>query len=431
MSTTHSPGLPQPPVPDNEVAFSPQPKRAAPAPRPEPAAPAKPKPLAEKVAEARKSRTDKQCRVTLALVMKNEAKSIATLIRSCANLAQHVYLYDTGSTDGTQALAKKVARELGMGCTVAQGVFEDFAQARNACLEGAEKIADFCLMLSGDERLDDDRPIFHAINVFSVDPDMPGAYELKVRLGSILFSSPRLFRSDAHLRYVGPAHEYVDARDWGLQPIHGVTVIHERPHDPEGMKRTWENHLRLLGSEVEKPDCAPRWVYYFGQTFDCLGRHAEAIDWYEKRIALHTERPAHSMFEEVFEAALKIARCRVAMDAPDDVVREAFLRAHRLSPHRAEPLYWCAEYLRGKGQLIDSALYAAGAYARSKTLPGDRLFVDAEIYAFKAAELCGIVAWYAGDFETGFEAAKAACAKHPEVPHLVANVEHYRKRLGR
>ncbi len=79
------------------------------------------------------------------MIVKDEEATLPDCLESLHRLVDEVVVYDTGSTDGTMALARRA------GARVVQGYWDDdFARARNACLEHCK--GEWILWVDADER---------------------------------------------------------------------------------------------------------------------------------------------------------------------------------------------------------------------------------------------------------------------------------------
>ena len=84
--------------------------------------------------------------VSACLIVKDEEANLRSCLESLRGFADEFVVYDTGSTDGTVALAR------GFGATVFEGYWDDdFARARNAALEHCH--GDWVVWLDADETL--------------------------------------------------------------------------------------------------------------------------------------------------------------------------------------------------------------------------------------------------------------------------------------
>jgi glycosyltransferase involved in cell wall biosynthesis len=368
---------------------------------------------------------DRRTTLCLVMIVKNEARSIARTVASCAPYVDGYVIVDTGSTDGTGALARAAAG--GLSGDVYEEPFVDFAATRNRALDLAGDRATFTLMLSGDETLQGGADLrrFCEERRGSGGPGH-GAYQVRVRYGSLAYDSPRLARADAGWRYVGATHEVLEKA--GEPPpaerVPGAFVEHDvSGRDPEACRRRWRRDLELLRREFDADPSRPRTAFYLAQTFECLGRFAEARAWYERRVAMG------GWHEEVYESLFRLGRVAEAERRPWAEAQQRYLDAHAHSPHRAEPLcaiawHW---YLEKNWPL--TYLFAS----RGASLPypeGAVLFVDAEVYRSKLPDLVGASAYYVGEYAAGEAALRRALAERPGDPRLLDNLAFYERRRG-
>ena len=138
------------------------------------------------------------------LIVKDGTETLARCLDSVAGLVDEIVVYDTGSTDGTQQLARD------HGAVVVQGSWDDdFARARNAAL--AAVTADWVLSIDADEHAEGDaeslRTFLAGLSASLVAVErhdvLPGS------TGSYRFRTPRLFRR-AGAVWTGRVHESVD-----------------------------------------------------------------------------------------------------------------------------------------------------------------------------------------------------------------------------
>ena len=357
--------------------------------------------------------------ICLGLLMKNESASTEALLRSCAGTVASVVLLDTGSDDDTIEKARRVCAEIGLPLHLHEEPFVDFSTSRNRVIELAEAHAEWVLLLSGDEQLAGGDALRPALAAAASDCS---AFDLTVVMGGTSFGSPRVLRSSARLRYVGPVHEYIEFRGMSHATAHGVFVPHDMSsRDAARARRRFEElDLPLLLAETQKPDCPGRWHFYIAQTYECLDRWSEAVLAFRKRIVVG------GWDEETFEAHLRLGKCAIAAGMPESIWREAFMAAYRRRPHRAEPLHARARKYWARARGADATLYATAA-AGKKRPTTDRLFVDDEVYRWRANEILSMSAWHIMEMEIGLRASLLAYEARPDLPHLKANLEFYQK----
>jgi hypothetical protein len=155
-----------------------------------------------------------------------------------------------------------------------------------------------------------------------------------------------------------------------------------------------------------RPCCVLPW-----DDVSLLGRNAEAIAALDRRIQLS------GWHEEVFYAKLSKARAAERAHLPWTDALTAYLEAHAAAPHRAEPLVDIAMHYDAKANHALAFLFARRAYE----LPfpeRDVLFLEADAYEWRAADLVPSHAGWIGEFSLGAEAAAKAARARPGDPRL-------------
>lgn len=358
--------------------------------------------------------------LALVMIVKNEAKSIGATVASVRPWVDRYTILDTGSTDGTQGLIREAAA--GLEGEVVEGPFVDFATTRNRALDEAGNKAVFTLMLSGDETLAGGAALRSFCEQHRDDPR--GAYHVQIHFGSTRYDSARLARADGGWRYEGVTHEVLRKEGEGSprERVPGAHIVHDlSERDPAAQRRRWQLDFRLLSAEHKRRPGDLRTLFYLGQTLECLGDHKSALGAYEKRAA------AGGWRDEVYEALFRVGRVKEAMKRPWPEVLDAWLTAHAHSPHRAEPLYCIAwRYFSEKNWPLT---YLFAQRAAQLALPEQTsLFVEPEVYLYKALDLVGTAAFYLGEYQAGEAAVRRVLDFLPGDPRLLKNLAFYEDR---
>lgn len=226
-------------------------------------------------------------RLSLAMIVKNEAATLERTLRAARPHVDEIVVVDTGSTDGTRAIAQRYA-----------DVFDEivwpdsFSLARNYSMDLAT--GEWILILDGDEYIED--PADWARLLAALDAPGAAAVALPVRNllpeGNVLAADvtwqERIFRRHPLIRYAGRVHNQITE---GLQAYMRKTMrtVHfaEAPvvHtgyalDPDGLVRKYTPRLALLRSEYEQPR-SDTYRAYYGYQYGValyLTRQFEAAD---------------------------------------------------------------------------------------------------------------------------------------------------------
>ena len=219
------------------------------------------------------------------MIVKNEKANLPACLSSAQGLADEIIVVDTGSTDGTQEIARS------FGAKVIQSNWQgDFSLARNLSL--AEAKGHWIIWLDADDRLlEPDKAAIRKL--VETDPETePKAYGLLVknssdggRTGSV-FNQIRIFPNRSNLRFRSPVHEQIlPALEAAGIPIEyrSIRILHTGYADPETSRAKQVRNKTILEAQIKEGEGITP-VTYFTLASACvdLGLHAEAIPWFLK-----------------------------------------------------------------------------------------------------------------------------------------------------
>jgi len=217
--------------------------------------------------------------LSLCMIVKNESEHLARCLESAQGTVDEIVIVDTGSTDGTVAIAERFgARVLHRAWT------DDFSAARNVSLEAAT--GDWALVLDADEALS--APRGDAFRQRLLETDAAG-FRLIVRNltdgeGLSAFEDvplTRLFRLGPSIRYDQPIHEQIRPaieRGGGRVADSDVLVLHYgyvADTAQGGVSRIARNLDMLRAALLRSPD-DPYLHFQFGVTLNAASAFSEA-----------------------------------------------------------------------------------------------------------------------------------------------------------
>jgi FkbM family methyltransferase len=362
--------------------------------------------------------------IGLVMIVKNEAHGIVETLNSFRPFIDRWTILDTGSTDGTQELIKKTLD--GIAGELHEEPFVDFSTSRNRALELHGTSTVFAVMPDSDDYLVDGATLRAFVEARRDAGDE--AYGLNIRRGQLSYYLPLVMRTSARWRYSGRVHECCGRP--GGQPASVQVPVAQLRQDPkpqsrEASRARWHRDLELLKGDKLADPRSSRTSFYLAQTYECLGRPEDALAEYEWRIAIG------GWAEETFEAMLRRAKILDALKRWPEA-ELAFLEAYQFDARRAEPLFAIANHYYGLDQHALVYLFASRALALPK--PNTALFVDAEIYEWRAADLVAISGFYLGKrlgdaqaLAAGERAADRAIGGRPNDDRLRNNRSFYAK----
>lgn len=159
-------------------------------------------------------------RLSLCMIVRDESATLARCLDSVRGLVDEIVVVDTGSTDGTRAIARAHGAEV-----IDVPWRDDFSAARNAGLERAHGV--WILVLDGDEWLPPES--VEPIRALAARPPAEAFHLIQCsRLptgGLVRAAAVRLFPNLPAVRYRHPLHEEINGSlvEAGL-PMRGVAV---------------------------------------------------------------------------------------------------------------------------------------------------------------------------------------------------------------
>lgn len=219
------------------------------------------------------------------LILKDEEKVVGKTLDSCKGVVDGLTaIIDESTTDKTQEVVEKWARDNGVPALVVTSKFEDFASQRNMALKCDAMRPDapvFTLSLSADETLQGGEALRSFLEPRRDDTD--GAYLITMQTDTRRWPYSRVLRTDARWRYEGIIHEQPvspDGQSRVSKMIPGVLVLHAESDPERKLKRVREHDLPLLTKFVEDDSKSladrARGMYFLAETHLFLAHHESA-----------------------------------------------------------------------------------------------------------------------------------------------------------
>ena len=271
-------------------------------------------------------------RISLCMIVKDEAEQLAGALASVAAVVDEMIVVDTGSTDGTQAVAR------GLGAKVSELEWpDDFSAARNTAL--AEATGDWVLILDADERIAErDHPIIRAAanslgerayrftqlsytnNSALVDwrACEEDRGEGEGFSGYVEASQVRLFPNRPQLRYAGPVHETLvpacEAMQLSVVELDVAVHHYGRARSAAHLRNKAQRYLELGRRKL-------------AESGDLEG----AYELGTQLLELHLNREAKEVFERILARSPKQAKSRNMLGVACTALGELDLAARELS----------------------------------------------------------------------------------------------------
>ncbi|MEI7715820.1 MAG: glycosyltransferase [Mycobacterium sp.] len=339
--------------------------------------------------------------ICLNMIVKNEAHVILTCLDSVAPYISSWVIVDTGSDDGTQDVIRRHMDRLGVPGELHERPWRDFGHNRSEALSLAQGHGGYIWVMDADDML-------------VGTPDFTGltadVYTLRLKAPNLLFWRPLLFRDGLRLRYEGVVHEYLASdTPCAIERLEGeyhIEISHLGARNLDTQKYVRDRDLLL--AEIDRNPQDARSVFYLAQSYFCLQDWTNARDCYARRVELG------GWDEEVFCSMMRVAESMAKLGAAWPDVQDAYLTAWEFRQTRAEPLHAIARHY-----LLDQRYALGYQFAKlAADIPfpdQDKLFVDADVYAWRAVDDQGACAFFLGKPAEAVTLWRALLAR-PDLP---------------
>jgi GR25 family glycosyltransferase involved in LPS biosynthesis len=329
--------------------------------------------------------------VCLNMIVRDEAHIVTETLDSVASHIEALVVVDTGSSDGTVAVIHDWMEEHGVRGEIHERRWRDFGHNRSEALELAQGWADYIWVIDADDLV-----------VGNLDLSGLRADSYLLRFGGELrYWRKQIFRDGLRWRYEGLVHEYPVCPDLtDEERLEGDYYIESRRLGARGRSAdTYRRDCAVLHEALERNPDDARATFYLAQSYYDSGDHERALEWYTRRAAMG------GWGEEIFQSLLRRGAC-FTMLGESGQARAAYLKAWHERPTRAEPLYEIARQCRLSEEFELGYLFAK----RATGIPypaRDSLFIQADVYAWRAVDELAICSYYAGQHQESFDLSTA------------------------
>jgi tetratricopeptide (TPR) repeat protein len=226
-------------------------------------------------------------RLSVAMIVRNEEETLPDSIASVRSVADEIVVLDTGSTDQTVAVARR------LGVTVANMPWGDsFSAARNCCLGLVG--GDWVLWLDAGEQLNGQsaaelrRFIDHEANPRKAYALLVEASPLDPAASAEQVARTRLVPNRPALRFEGRVRESLEpslkAAGLTIATSPGRILCHPRQHDPALKVIKAKRDLALATKEIAEKGESARLLLAMGEAYSHLGSPEQARGTFRRAI---------------------------------------------------------------------------------------------------------------------------------------------------
>jgi glycosyltransferase involved in cell wall biosynthesis len=357
---------------------------------------------------------DEMTKICLAMIVKDEEKTIKRCLKAALPLIDYYVIADTGSTDKTKEVIKRTLKS--KRGVIIDRPWVDFGTNRSEVFEEIHKLddIDYALVLDADDVLHVEKGLKKKIEL---DADV---YDVLIKTNGTDFYQRRLFSNKKTWKYFGVVHEFPNAID-GVETKGMITPL-EMYIEHKGDGSSWKNEKEKYSAHVEELEklpkpLSPRDQFYYAQSLLSAGRMQDAIKAYEDRIKMGVG----DWDQEVVYSKYQIAKTYHNLGELDRATL-AYMSAYQSDPERIEPLYQLCRMLRIAGKYALG--YVFGKIAINTPMPaiGAKAFLEKQAWGADALNEFGICAYYTGKKEEA-KAAWLIAQKMEMTPAIRESIE--------
>jgi len=282
--------------------------------------------------------------INLCVMVKNGGPQFETMLNENKHLIDQWTILDTGSTDDTVEIIKKVLAD--KKGKLYEEPFINFRDSRNRLLELAGQTCKYTVMLDDTYVVKGDLREF--LNEARGD-QWGDSFTLYIKSDDVEYGSNRILRSDRNLKYLYKIHEVIQDKN-----NVNVVIPIEKSHIFDGRFEYMEERtmtrkkldLKLLFEELEEDPNNSRTHYYLAQTYNLLKEPEKAFHYFIERANHPNEGFIQEKIDAVFEAA-RIANFQ--LNKPWSECEALYLRAYELDKSRPDSIYFLGihHYMEG------------------------------------------------------------------------------------
>jgi hypothetical protein len=327
------------------------------------------------------------------MIVRDEESVIERALLSAIPWIQTYMIVDTGSTDRTKEVVRRVMTEADISGTIVDRPWVDFGHNRTEALQLCRDKMEWAIMLDADDNLAGQVVPRATWDHLEVD-----AFAMRIRHDHIFHNRLQIFRVEAGWRYEGVLHEMPacslkEPKVVMLPP----TVFMEtrcagyRSRDPQ----KYLKDAAVLEKEYAKAPTS-RTLYYLAQSYRDAGRPRDAVHFYRKYV---TEADADANKHELYIAMMNLI---MMSDDPAEQLRTTWA-AIELCPDRLEAGYTAMRAWRLSKRQPTQQLYALASCCKNRQPDIGWPYVNPAIYEWGYDEEFAVLAFSTGHVQEAYD----------------------------
>lgn len=365
--------------------------------------------------------------ICLNMIVKDEEKNIERLLRSVKDSIDYYVICDTGSTDNTIDVIKKITTELGIKGEIHNHEWVNFGHNRTLAIKAATKSlkdkkhnCNWVLCIDADEKLEVKLPFWY------LKLDKKRSYRIIKKGGGIEYPVSHIINiKHEEWEWKGPAHNYIELIKGKrmLPPVtHDVKIIRDSSFQggkSSKFKNPKEKYMFDAGlflKELEKNPNDSRSQFYLAQSYYSAGESKLAYPEYIKRAEMKD-----TWVQERYFSYLTAAEIQGKDFNNLELGIDLCSKAYNILPTRPEAYFLSSQFNRGLKRYQDAVAISKHGVNSIKRLDDD-LFLKVHLYDWGLLEEHAVSLTWIGDNRTSLNIYKKI-VKNFELP------EHHLNRL--
>ena len=337
--------------------------------------------------------TLRQLKLSLAMIVRDEAETLGRILADAAQFCDELVVVDTGSSDGSQDIAKQA------GARVFDFEWvDDFAAARQHAFDACH--GEWIIWLDADDAITPEvqqRMRQAKEQILTKDLDAvytPYRYHFDPDTGqcTYAFNRERIVRRAPGMHWVGAVHEVIEIPGTRILQRDDLYIEH-RP-DPQKTLRRVGRNLQIIEKAVQAGDRSSRSLFYYACELRDAGRDEEALQWYQE----YLQDPGVDW--EQYAARISMSECALRLGRPEQA-REQLFAAIALDSSRAEAFLGLGKIHYDLKQWEQAATYYAAAASAARPGAG---FVSEVDYSWRPWDFLGVCLANSGRHTEAIEA---------------------------